>query len=1122
VTQQSQREVLLDIVRGARRRLRARQLLHVASVVAATLLVLSVAAAYGADHFRFAPVVVWLARSLVILVPVGLAVWLLTRHLLQPVSDLQLALYLEEHAPSLDARLVSAIECARRGEPSGRSRALEDRLVTEALEHSARVAHGRTIEQPAMLRSGGVLAGSMVAGAALLLLGPGAVRRGVAGLVPGSAERNPYAITVSPGDTVVARGSDLEVSAWLKNFTAERVEIAVRRGSGAWQRFPMGAAQDSARQTIVLFKLNEATDYFVSAGGVRSGLVHVGVADLPHVQRIDLEYHFPAYTGLPVERVRDGGDIAALRGTRVRIAVTPTIAPVGAALVVGGRDTVALTPQASGALAGELSVTRASSYRVVFRTAAVGMIAGSGNYAIDVLSDQPPVVRFKQPAHDVQVTPVEEVFAEAEAQDDYGVARLDLVYRVNGGPEQTVPLGPAAGEHKDVVGSYTFSLEDLGLKPGDLVAYYARAREADHMGGAQQTSSDIYFMQVRPFDRDYKAADAQPGGGGSGQGSAPGALSQRQREIVAGTFNLLRDSAGYSESAYRENLTTLALAQGKLRQDVATLVDRIRGRGIIGMDSTFATVSEALTVAFQHMQQAEQRLGERKANAALAPEQAALQQVQRAEAAFNQTQVARGGGGGGGGGEQQSAEDLADLFDLQMDKLKNQYEQVQRGERQQTDNQVDAALERLKELARRQQQENERLRARQQEMAAGAGAGGASGGQRDLAQQTDSVARQLERLSREQNRPDLSETAQRLRAAADAMRRAAAQGAGNGEARGREALDRLREAQGQLERARSGRLRRNVDDMLRRADQLAQQERKVRQTVDRLDAQSQQAGPQIAELDQRKIAMAQQTADLQNDLDSLSRESAQNQPDASRKLGAAADGMRDAKLHDKILYSRGVIRTGSREYAQNFEQQIGSDIDQLRKQLAGARDAIGESKDQRMARALDQAHDLITGLQSMQERMEAQQGQQGEQGQQGQRGQRGARVASGGERARPGGAAGLSGDRRQLQGELRQRMNDAEQLRDTLHAQGVDVGGLSRAIDRLRVLQAPLLRGDQKAIAELSSQVVEGLKEYEFAVRRQFAEVEEQRPFGTGADQVPEQYRKLVEEYYKALAGKKP
>ena len=73
-----------------------------------------------------------------------------------------------------------------------------------------------------------------------------------------------------------------------------------------------------------------------------------------------------------------------------------------------------------------------------------------------------------------------------------------------------------------------------------------------------------------------------------------------------------------------------------------------------------------------------------------------------------------GGGGGGGGGQQQNAEDLADLFELETDKMRNQYEQVQRGEQQQAQQQVDETLEKLKQLAARQQQENERARQRAQ------------------------------------------------------------------------------------------------------------------------------------------------------------------------------------------------------------------------------------------------------------------------------------------------------------------------------------------------------------------------------------------------------------------------
>src|SRR4029453_11001784 len=92
------------------------------------------------------------------------------------------------------------------------------------------------------------------------------------------------------------------------------------------------------------------------------------------------------------------------------------------------------------------------------------------------------------------------------------------------------------------------------------------------------------------------------------------------------------------------------------------------------------------------------------------------------------------GGGGGGGGQGQMAEDLADLFELELDKLANQYEMQQRAEQQQSDHTVDEMVEKLKELARRQQQEMERQRRLAQQGQQGGG-GGSSASQRALAEE---------------------------------------------------------------------------------------------------------------------------------------------------------------------------------------------------------------------------------------------------------------------------------------------------------------------------------------------------------------------------------------------------
>jgi hypothetical protein len=472
-----------------------------------------------------------------------------------------------------------------------------------------------------------------------------------------------------------------------------------------------------------------------------------------------------------------------------------------------------------------------------------------------------------------------------------------------------------------------------------------------------------------------------------------------------------------------------------------------------------------------------------------------------------------------------------------MDRLENQYERLERGRRQEADQQMDEALEKLRELARRQQQENERARARAEQLASrGAGGGGGTGdAQRRLAQETEDLARRLERLAREQRRSELTESARRLREAADAMRRAAAQGT-DASAQGRGALDDLREARRRLETERGAGLRTAANDALRRSERLAEQQREVATQVEALADGAARSADAVRRLQERKADMAQEVQDLERDLDRLAQESRRDQREASGKLADAARFVRDAKVREKLLFSRGVIQGRSPEYARNFEEQIGQDLEQLRERVANARDAIGESREQRVARALEETQNLVRELESLSDRMGRQEGREGQQGEPGQRGQSGQEGQQGqpgqaGERgqgadrgalspAQPGGGGPGWGvaDPRQLRRDLREGIADAESLRRMLSAEGVDVSDLERYIARLRALDGREAFGDAEAQRTLELDIVQGLKEFEFAVRRQFLEGDQQKLFLSGSDEVPAAYRRLVEEYYRALS----
>jgi uncharacterized protein DUF4175 len=1157
-------DALRQVIHDVRRRWRLKVALRGLAVVLAASLATIALSAWAMDHFRYEDWAVSAFRLFAYVSLLALAVRFLVVPLWGRLSEERVALYVEEHEPSLQAAVLSAVEVGRPegGRARDVSRALAERLVQDAVEKCQTIDHGRHVERQGLRRASGLLAAAAALGMLVTILSPAFLRHAAPYLFAPWRGRNarPYAIDVDPGNATVARGGSQPVAARLRGFEAETAELHVRSGGrGDWKRWPMTQDAGGGPFRFVLFGVEAASDYYVEASGVRSAAFHLDVADVPYVKRVDLELHFPAYTGLPPQTVADTGDVAALAGTEVVVRVVPTMKVGAGRLDVDGDAARPMTVATDGSLSASFDVKKDGFYRIALPARDGRLQTGSPDYTIDVLADRPPTVTLPKPGHDAKVTSIEEVFTELRAEDDFGVARAELVYSVNGGPEKTLVLHPGPAR-KSVTAGHTFFLEELGLEPGDFISYFARA--TDQSAARQTTTTDIYFMEVRPFAKDYRQAEERGAGGGGG-GDAAGALSYQQRQIIAATFKLARDRARSSEKQYGEDMATVALMQGRLRDQVASLVQRMANRGVAEPGSGFAKTAESLQAAQTQMAAARGELQARRAREALPPEQGALKHLQRAEAAFRDVQVSFGENGGGGRGGME-AQDLADLFELELDKLKNQYETVQRGQQQKADEEVDAALERLRALAQRQEQETER----QRRLSGGPPnmGGGGGGSQRQLADEAQDLARRLERLAREKSSDSLADTARRLQEAADAMRRSGAGGQGGSLGEAKSALDRLQDARRRLESERTGRLDRDVQRALRSAEEMRQDQERIAAEAEQHSGNAPAgsagsgssagaSGERLQRLLDRKDALAGQVGDLESQLDRLSADARATNKDAARKLQEAADGMRDAKLKDKIRYSKGVVKSGTPEQSRQLEGEIGSDLQGLQRRLADAATAAaGSGQDKRMA-ALERMRGLARDLESMQERLQDAAGGRGRAGQAGSSPEAGASPAAAGAPAgtgspgtaasgnaagsgNGGGAAqdprglaagGMPGGRpdesRQLQREMRERIREGEAIGRELgegRSPGIPRAGadLSGALRDLHRLDDPRLYGEPRGLAQLVAQVVQGLKSAEFAMRREMEGPDREKVFLSGTQDLPPGWQALVEEYYRSLSRK--
>src|SRR5215204_6419623 len=526
----------------------------------------------------------------------------LIRPLFKRISDARLARLIEEHSPGTEDRLVTAVEYSNGNVESRISPAIVNRLYQDANSVSAMLDIGNVIRRSRLLIYGGAALASLLLFAGVLKFGPKEISQGVAQLVTPTtvaASTNAMSIKVRPGTARVPKGSDQDVIATLVNFDSQQVTIFAR---------PIGSKDDFQGQTMEpakaktdfrfsIFNIQDSMEYFVESNNVRSEVFKLNVVDLPFVKQLDLSLNFPAFTNLPTKAVEDGGDIAALKGT-VATVTAKLSGKVRAARIVFADGKKTEMKQQGSDFAGEIAVAGDTSYYIELVSVDGEAYRGSNEYDVSVLGDQPPVISFDKPGRDRKATNLEEVFTQARAEDDYGVVSMDLHFSVNGGDEKTVNLQQLTRESaRSLSGAYTFFLEEYNLKPGDFISYFAKARDASN-----ESTSDIYFIEVKPFEMEYKQSQQQGGGGGGG-GDQENALSRRQKDLIAATHKLIREGEKYTEQERKDGYEAVASGQEKLRTDTLEFLDRMGRRlGDVEGQKQVVEMAEHLKQAAKEME----------------------------------------------------------------------------------------------------------------------------------------------------------------------------------------------------------------------------------------------------------------------------------------------------------------------------------------------------------------------------------------------------------------------------------------------------------------------------------------------------------------------------------------
>ena len=275
------------------------------------------------------------------------------------------------------------------------------------------------------------------------------------------------------------------------------------------------------------------------AGAVTSPTYDVTVAHPPRVMRIDVDYTYPAGLNLQPRTERDSGDIYAPAGTDVRVHVITDRAAGTGEMALGHGKSIALTAASPTELAASLKVVEDNSYRVALagpgRTASN---AGETEYFIRTLEDRPPEVGFSNRR------PID----RSRGSKRWRSKRRRRTTTASIGWTSSMPCAAAPRrrcrctiprQSTSASGRHTLFLEDLDVKPGDFISYYVRARDLTRGTRPNEARSDIFFLEVKPYEQEFALAQSSSMAGAGASGSIDD-LVAAQKEVVVATWKLDR------------------------------------------------------------------------------------------------------------------------------------------------------------------------------------------------------------------------------------------------------------------------------------------------------------------------------------------------------------------------------------------------------------------------------------------------------------------------------------------------------------------------------------------------------------------------------------------------------
>jgi hypothetical protein len=779
-----------------------------------------------------------------------------------------------------------------------------------------------------------------------------------------------FSATLTPGDTEIERSSRLVVEAtFAKDAPVDATLIVSELDGKELDRIPMRLTVDEKVFGGMIAKVDKDARYHVEFGEGKSRQHTITTFVYPKLEQVDVKITPPAYTKLPPKDIKNTMKISAMEGSSIDFSLKVNKPIKDAELFGEDKTSLPLKPSSKDPtiLVATMKAEKTQKWRVHLVDDKERANKNPPWISLTVQSNQLAKIEVVFPKRDVQVSQIQELPVEAKVWDDLGVTKSGASFSIAGKTKDVIFKHGVTEPSKKQEVKELLALETEDTSPRQLVSYHFWAEDTGPQGEVRRAMSDMFFAEVRYFEDIFREGESPPGPPSKEPKGDTDKLVELEKQIVNATWRLVRDTnAGKTMEAAAPDAGVVQESQAMALEQTKEAMEKAED----------AQIKTALTEAWKSMKDALDPLGmaaeEKKRaslNQALTFEQSALEWLHQAQS--REHMIMRSKSSKSASGKQKQMQNQ--LMELEMKQDEQRYEEEKQATEEQTAEQQEnlQVLNRLKELARRQEALAEKMKELQKQL-----------DQAKTEQEKEDLQNQLKRLEEEQKqlvndlddlkermekpenaanmaeaKEQLEQTREQVNEAARKLKEQQLAEAANSATRAQRELEKMQED------FKEKTAKRFADEMKQMRQQVREVAEKQKQIAESLENQKtgEPSGDTSADLDKmlkgseasRQIQDQQEkVTKLLEDMKRVSEQAEGNNPLLHRRLYEAVREAKTGGLEEHLDEARMQSRYGQRAEAQDAERKANTLVDQLQQGVDKAAESVlgSETEALRMAR----------------------------------------------------------------------------------------------------------------------------------------------------------------------------